>query len=96
MHLIQIIVKKEAVLVIVHCNGGNAIFLVDFKTNSLANISGLIEYYGTTIVDGFIWRKPNNYVGEYRNYLFAGVKIMKLLLVLLTVVKELLHQYQQG
>lgn len=68
--------EEEAVLIREYLqNGGNAIFLVDFKTNSLANISGLIEYYGTTIVNGFILEEnPNNYVGEYRNYLFAGVK----------------------
>ena len=57
--------EEEAVLIREYLqNGGNAIFLVDFKTNSLANISGLIEYYGTTIVAGFILEEnPTNYVG---------------------------------
>ena len=55
-------------------NGGNAIIFVNFMTKDLTNVSGLLEYYGTTMVDGFILEEnPNYYVGEYRNQLLANV-----------------------
>lgn len=55
-------------------NGGNAIIFVDYKTKELTNVSSLLEYYGSTMVDGYILEEnPNYYVDEYRNQILANV-----------------------
>lgn len=56
-------------------SGNNAIFSVDFTTNTLTNFSSILAYYGVSVVDGIVVESDSNYFrGNYVNELVPKVE----------------------
>ncbi|SHO50537.1 GldG family protein [Anaerocolumna xylanovorans] len=56
-------------------NGGHAIIYTDYQATSLDNFSSLLNYYGVSVVPGFVVEgSRDHYMGQYINWIVPNIE----------------------
>jgi len=55
-------------------NGGSAAIFTNYTTESMPNFESLLEYYGISMVEGFVVEQAGSYMGTMPMYLVPNVK----------------------